>query len=86
MVGPVISDEVIINVDDGQQAYCRKCQRTPLECAKAIAPECAYMQSRIVQAAHTTGAVQRTMSVSAGYVARSEVIPLAVKMIEEKAL
>jgi hypothetical protein len=48
--------------DDAQQACCKKCGRTPVACAKTVAPECLDMQRRLVQSAQNAGAVQHEMS------------------------
>ena len=50
-------------MDDGQQECCRKCDRTPLECAKAVAPECADMQRRLLQSSERATEVQPAMPV-----------------------
>jgi hypothetical protein len=53
-----------VSADDGQQACCRACGRTPLACAKTVAPECLDMQRRLVLSAQNAGFVQYGMSLS----------------------
>jgi hypothetical protein len=76
---------------DGQQEDCKGCpHRTPLDCAKTVDAECAYMQRQLVSAeAHARGEVFRPLSVAETARLEQEIIKnhlssWEVEMIEQR--